>query len=68
MDAIRWPGLDARLRGRRVGGLRHEPEAGFVVVELEDGGELWISADWEGCSAGVYIGRIPSTNWSTISL
>ena len=41
--AVRWPGLDARLRGRRVEGLRYEPDGGFVVVEL------WVSADLEGC-------------------
>lgn len=46
---LRWPSLEARLRGRRIAGLRYDPEAGFVVVELTDGAELWVSADREGC-------------------
>ena len=50
MDEIRQPGLEARLRGRRVTGLRYEPDAGRVVVELEDG-ELWVSADRGGWTA-----------------
>ena len=50
MTYSRWPELDARLRGTRVAGLRYEPDSGFVVVEFVDGGELRISADWEGCA------------------
>jgi len=51
MDTIRWPGLAARLRGRRILDLRYEPEDGFLVIGLEGGGELWVSADAEGCQA-----------------
>ena len=53
MDEIRWPGLDARLRGRRVEGLRYDPDEGSVVVELGDDTELRVSGDLEGC--GIYV-------------
>jgi len=50
---IKWLGLAARLRGRRILDLRYEPEDGFVVLELADKGELWVSADIEGCQVRV---------------
>ena len=34
--------------GQRIVGLRYDGEAGYVVIELEDGDELWVSADAEG--------------------
>ncbi len=35
--------------GRRIAGLRYDPDAGYAVIELADGDELWVSADREGC-------------------
>ncbi len=37
--------LTARLRGRRIAGLRFEPDAGHAVIELAAGDELRIAAD-----------------------
>lgn len=45
---LRWPTLSRRIRGQRIVDLRHEPSSGYLVLELEEG-ELWLSADWEGC-------------------
>jgi hypothetical protein len=45
VDAIRWPGLAARLRGRRVPGLRYEPDEGYAVAEPEDRGEPQVAAE-----------------------
>lgn len=45
---LRWTGLSRRLRGRRILGLRYDARAGFAIIELEDG-ELWVSADHNGC-------------------
>jgi len=30
-------------------GRRPDIGSGYVVIELADGDELWVSADWEGC-------------------
>ena len=49
MDEMRWPTLTARLRRRRIKGLRYD-DAGFAVIELADGDALWVSADPEGCN------------------
>ncbi len=34
--------------GATIAGLRYEPNAGFVVIELDSGEELWVSADYCG--------------------
>ncbi len=45
---LRWPTLARRIRGQRIVDRRYEPSAGYLVLELEEG-EVWVSADWEGC-------------------
>ena len=34
--------------GATIAGLRYEPDAGFVVVELASGVELWVQVDGGG--------------------
>lgn len=48
-QAMHWDGIDRQVKGLRIQGLRFEPEVGYALLELEDGRELWISADREGC-------------------
>ncbi len=43
-----WPTLSARTNGQRLVSFRYDLDAGSLVVELENG-ELWVSADCEGC-------------------
>lgn len=57
-DCIRWPGLTARVRGRWIWDLRYDAESGFVVIRLEGGGEIWVSADTEGCQV-VFASHLP---------
>ena len=35
--------------GATIDGLRYEADAGYVVIELDSGEELWVSADRVGC-------------------
>lgn len=42
--SLRWPALSARLRRRRIAGLRYDPGPGYAVIELADGGELWVQS------------------------
>ena len=42
---IRLPAI-----GATIAGLRYEVDAGYVVIELTDGRELWVQADGEGCN------------------
>ena len=34
--------------GAKIESLRYDAEAGYVVIELYSGENLWISADWCG--------------------
>ncbi len=34
-----------------------DPDPGYVIIKLAGGGELWVSADWEGCH--VFISERP---------
>ncbi len=34
--------------GCRIESLRYDAEAGYVVIELDSGEELWVQADGEG--------------------
>ena len=34
--------------GQRITALSYDAEAGYLVIKLDSGEELWISADWEG--------------------
>ena len=45
---MRWKGLDRKLAGAVVTGIRYEPDSGYLIVELIDGREIWLSGDREG--------------------
>ena len=49
MDTIHWPGLARRLQVRVIADLWYDPAAGSLVIVLEGGQSLLVSADWEGC-------------------
>ncbi len=34
--------------GATIAGLRYEPDAGYVVIELDSSEKLWVQADAEG--------------------
>ena len=34
--------------GSKIESLHYDAESGYVVIELDSGEELWISADWCG--------------------
>ena len=40
--------IESPAIGARIESIRYEPDAGFIVVELADGEELWVQADGEG--------------------
>ncbi len=34
--------------GSKIESLHYDADSGYLVIELDSGEELWISADWEG--------------------
>ena len=43
--------------GQRITALRYDAEAGYVVVELESGEELWVASDYSDGYHLVHIGQ-----------
>jgi hypothetical protein len=54
---MHWPTLNSRLDGAVIRDLRYDPERGVVVIRLEDGREVLVSACWEGCQ--VLVDELP---------
>ena len=50
--------IDSRAIGQRIEALRYDTDAGYVVIELESGEDLWVSSDAEGHS--VFVERTTS--------
>ena len=34
--------------GSKIESLHYEADSGYLVIELDSGQELWVSADWDG--------------------
>ena len=48
MNRERIRRINSPAVGATIAGLRYEPDAGYVVIELDSGEELWVSADGGG--------------------
>lgn len=56
---MKWfPNISRRLAGSRIEAIGYDSDTGFVVIRLEGGGSLLISADCEGYhvhSSGIVV-------------